>query len=59
MPTVCHKGQRAEHGAADDLADHHDGSQAHNRPNALGVLVVTRAEENVLVLEGLYGVAMH
>jgi len=36
-----------------------DGSQAHNRPNALGVPVVTRAEENMRVLEGGEGMALH
>jgi hypothetical protein len=59
MPAIRHKRERAEHRAANDLANHHDGSQAHDRPNAPGVLVVTRAEENVLMPEGLDGVAMH
>jgi hypothetical protein len=42
-----------------DPITHHDGSQAHNRPNALGVPVVTRAEENMRVLEGGEGMALH
>ncbi len=51
VPAIRHECQRAEHRAADDLAHHHHGSQAYNRPDALRVLLVTCAEKYVLVLE--------
>ena len=59
VPAIRHEGERAEHRAADDFANHHDGGQAYNRPNALRILVVTRAQEHVLVLEGFDGVTVH
>ena len=51
VPAIRHKGERAEHRAANDFANHHDGSQADDRPNALGILVLTRAQEHVFVPE--------
>ena len=59
MPAIRHEGERTKHRTADDFANHHDGGQADNHPNALGILVVTRAQEHMLMLEELDGVAVH
>ena len=59
VPAIGHESQRTKHRAADDFANHHDSGQAYNRPNALRILVVARAQEHVVVLEGVDGVTMH
>ncbi len=51
VPAISDERERAEHRAVDDLADHHDGGQAYNRPDALRIPVVARAQKHMLVLE--------
>jgi len=53
VPAIRHESQRAKRRSANDLANHHDGSKADNGPNALRILVVTSAQEHMIVLERL------
>ena len=60
MQAVRDQGERAEHGAADDLRDHHHRAEDDHRPGPPLGPVVIAAQEKVVVLRNLENrVAFH